>query len=79
MIRLPAMTRSDANPDWTIDFSNHRARRGSVEIGFEPVPNGHLALTYLHGRPVSLERQCEIAGEALEAIDLAQRRRRLAP
>lgn len=72
------MTRSDANPDWTIDFSSHRARRGSVEIGFEPVSNGHLALTYLQSCPVCLERQCEIAGEAIEAIDLAQRRRRLA-
>lgn len=69
------MQPDDRNTQWIVDLSASLARRGPVEIGFAPAASGTgLALTFVRGGDLSLERQCWLAGKALEAIYTATHR-----
>lgn len=71
------MTELSTQCSWTIDLAARIASRGKVQIQFAPTSGCGcgLALSFLRGGELALERQCHIAGEAIEAIEAAMRRR----
>lgn len=69
-----AMTELSTNCPWTIDLSARLASRGNVQIEFAPTSGSGIALSFLRGGGLALERQCLIAGEAIAAIEAAMRR-----
>lgn len=75
LLIIRAMADDDGNTRWTIDLRASLARRGEVEIHFAPASGSGVALTFVRGGDLSLERQCWLAGEALEAISRATHRR----
>ncbi|MCW1430399.1 hypothetical protein [Novosphingobium sp. JCM 18896] len=68
------MPKQDSIRAWNIDFANGLATCGGVVIRFSRCIENGTRVAFVEGANDSLERQCELAGEALAAIERTHRR-----